>query len=64
MVEYQDSKSSGGGKEELERGEEDGAIKKDLEENLPEGSRVQTFLSILILDKNMSLKELRRVVTN
>lgn len=42
------------GKEELEMGEEDSAMKKDLEENLPEDLRVQTIFSKLLLDSNMS----------
>lgn len=52
------------GKEELELGKEDSVMKKDLEENLLKGSRVQTILSILLVAKNISLKELRRVETN
>lgn len=39
-------------------------MKKDLEENFSEDSRVQTLLSALLLDKNTSWKESRREVTN
>jgi len=44
-------------------GEESG-LEKDLEENIPKDSRVQTLLSTLLLERKISLKESRRVVTN
>lgn len=52
------------GKERAKMLGEERAMKKDLEENFPEYTRVQTLLSSILLDKKTSLKESRREVTD